>query len=131
MINNGRHLPYKADITARAKQLRKNMTELEQKLWFCYLKDCGIKFYRQKQIEKYIFDFYRAKARLVIEIDGDTHFNENAIRYDNERTKLLENYGLSIIRFTNNDIKFRFPGVCETTKKLLSYTSDPYPLPHE
>jgi len=119
MINNGRYLPYKTDITARARQLRKNMTGSERKLWFCYLKDCGIKFYRQKQIENYIIDFYCAKARLVIEIDGDTHFNEDAVRYDNERTKLLENYGLSIIRFTNNDIKYRFPGVCETIEKII------------
>ena len=119
MINNGRFIPYNADITARARQLRRNMTESERKLWFCYLKDCGIKFYRQKQIENYIIDFYCAKARLVIEVDGDSHFNEDAAQYDNERTKLLENYGLSIIRFTNNDIKYRFPGVCETIEKFI------------
>jgi len=119
MINNGRYIPYKADITVRARQLRKNMTESERKLWFCYLKDCGIRFYRQKQIENYIIDFYCARARLVIEIDGDSHFNEDAVQYDNKRTKLLENYGLSIIRFTNNDIKYRFPGVCETIEKII------------
>lgn len=119
MINNGRFIAYNENITARARQLRKNMTESERKLWFCYLKDCGTKFYRQKQIENYIIDFYCAKARLVIEIDGDSHFNEDAVQYDNKRTKLLENYHLSIIRFTNNDIKYRFLGVCETIEKII------------
>ena len=66
MINNGRYIPYKADITARARQLRKNMTGSERELWFCYLKDCGIKFYRQKQIENYIIDFYCAKAGALL-----------------------------------------------------------------
>lgn len=95
------------------------MTESERKLWFCYLKDCGVRFYKQKQIASYIIDFYCAKAKLVIEVDGDTHFNEDAVQYDKGRTKLLEYYGLSIIRFTNNDIKHRFREVCETIEKII------------
>ena len=95
------------------------MTESERKLWFCYLKDCGVRFYKQKQIESYIIDFYCAKAKLVIEVDADTHFNEDAVHYDEERTKALERYGLSIMRFTNNDIKYRFRGVYETIEKII------------
>jgi len=119
MTNNRRFIPYNANITSIAKQLRKSMTESERKLWYCYLKDCGVKFYRQKQIEKYILDFYCAKARLVIEVDGDSHFNEDAVKYDKARSKLLENYGLKIMRVTNKDIKCRFSGVCEAIEKII------------
>lgn len=119
IINNCRCIPYNTDITDRARQLRKDMTESERKLWFCYLKNCGVRFYKQRQIESYIVDFYCAKAKIVIEVDGDSHFDKYAEKYDKERTKILECYGLSIIRFTNKDIKYRFPEVCETIEKCI------------
>jgi len=118
-ISNSRYIPYNADITDNARQLRKIMTESERKLWFCYLKDCGIRFSKQKQIESYIVDFYCVRAKVVIEVDGDSHFNENALKYDKERTKVLERYGLRIIRFTNTDIKYRFQEVCSTIEEII------------
>lgn len=119
IIKNERHIPYNPDITDRAKLLRKNMTVSERKLWFCYLKNCGFRFYRQKQIENYIVDFYCAKAKIIIEIDGDSHYSDYGIEYDKNRTKILESYGLQVIRFTNNDIKYRFREVCEIIDKII------------
>jgi very-short-patch-repair endonuclease len=50
--------------------------------------------------------------KLVIEIDGDLHFNEDEISYDLARTQVLEGYGLTVIRFTNSDVMHRFYDVC-------------------
>ncbi|MBO5357991.1 MAG: endonuclease domain-containing protein [Clostridia bacterium] len=93
--------------------LRKNMTPEERHLWYDFLSDYPIKFNRQKIIGKYIVDFYSAKAKLIIELDGSQHFEENGVLKDNERTKFLEQYGFIIIRIPNNEIKQNFRGVCE------------------
>ena len=95
-----------------AKQLRSNMTPWERKLWFCFLKDYPIRFQRQKCIDNYIVDFYCFRAKLVIELDGSGHYEPNQQEQDIIRTKVLENYGLKIIRFCNLDIDKNFYGVC-------------------
>jgi len=95
-----------------ARQLRKNMTPWERKLWYCFLKDYTIRFQRQKCIDHYIVDFYCFQAKLVIELDGGGHYEPEAQKKDEIRTKFLENYGLKIIRFCNLDIDKNFYGVC-------------------
>lgn len=102
-----------------AKSLRKNMTKEERHLWYDYLKNKDVRFIRQKVIGKYIVDFYCAKAKLVIELDGSQHFEENTIKYDSERTRYLEQYGLSIIRIPNNEINKNFVGVCEYLDNVI------------
>ena len=102
-----------------AKSLRKNMTPEERHLWYDYLKQKNIHFIRQKILGNYIVDFYCAKAKLVIELDGSQHFEEDAIKYDKERTKFLEQYGLRIIRIPNNEIKQNFDGVCEYLDNII------------
>ena len=90
----------------KRKELRNNMTKAEVILW-SKLKDKhlnGIKFRRQYSVGPYIVDFYCAKRRLAIEIDGDSHFQEGAKEYDEERQKYIEDCGISFLRFTNNDI---------------------------
>lgn len=57
-------------LTPYAKQLRKNMTYEESKLWYNFLRTYNVRFLRQKVIENYIVDFYCAKASLIVEIDG-------------------------------------------------------------
>ena len=57
-----------------AKQLRKDMTPWERKLWYCFLKDYPIRFQRQKCIDAYIVDFYSFRAKLVLELDGGGHY---------------------------------------------------------
>ena len=96
-----------------AKQLRKEMTPWERKLWYCYLNKYDVRFYRQKPIGKYIADFYCPKAYLIIELDGGGHYDPESQKKDQERTMELEKSGLKVIRFCNTDIDRNFSGVCE------------------
>ena len=96
----------------RARELRKDMTPWERKLWYCFLKDYPVRFQRQKCIDKYIADFYCFRAKLVIELDGGGHYDPENAWKDAQRTKILENYGLKVIRFCNTDIDKNFYGVC-------------------
>jgi len=83
------YLPYNKKLVSRAKELRKNMTVSEQKLWKNYLKTFPDRVYRQRPIENFIVDFYCPKLKLVIEVDGESHYYENAQNYDQERTQIL------------------------------------------
>ena len=70
------------EIIPLAKALRKNMTKEEKHLWYDYLREYPIRFIRQKVIGKYIFYFYCAKAKLVIELDGSQHYDDKGIEKD-------------------------------------------------
>ncbi|MBE9141437.1 endonuclease domain-containing protein [Nodosilinea sp. LEGE 07088] len=107
------HLPYNPNLVPRAKELRKNMTPAEQKLWFDFLKDFQFRVHRQRPIDHFIVDFYCATLKLVIEIDGDSHFTEDGKIYDQARTEKLAQYGLKVIRFTNQDVLSNFAAVCQ------------------
>ena len=113
-------LPYKQDLIPFAKELRKNMTPQERRLWYCFLKDYPIRFQRQKAIKSFIADFYCHKAKLVIEIDGSQHYTDDGMAKDAERTALLEEYNLDVIRFSNRDIDRNFEGVCYEIDKKIS-----------
>ncbi|MBO5089723.1 MAG: endonuclease domain-containing protein [Clostridia bacterium] len=93
--------------------LRKNMTPEERHLWYDFLRAYPIRFNRQKIIGRYIVDFYCAKAKLIIELDGSQHYEDAGVEKDLERTQFLEQYGLNVIRIPNNEIKQNFKGVCE------------------
>ncbi len=105
---------------SNAKNLRKNMTKEEKHLWYDFLKTYSPRFNRQKIIGKYIVDFYCAKAKLVIELDGSQHFEEEAILYDNERSDFLKQYGLIVLRIPNNEINSNFYGVCEYIDSIVN-----------
>ena len=96
-----------------AKKLRREMTKEERHLWYDFLRSYPVRFSRQKVLGKYIVDFYSAKAKLVIEVDGSQHFEDSNIQKDAERTAFLEGYGLTIIRIPNNEVSRNFRGVCE------------------
>ena len=96
-----------------AKQLRKEMTKEERHLWYDFLRGYPIRFSRQKVLGKYIADFYSAKAKLVIELDGAQHYENDNMQKDTERTDFLKKYGLTVIRIPNNEINENFQGVCE------------------
>lgn len=104
--------PYNKTNYNLAKNLRKNMTLQERKLWYLFLKSHSFKFYRQKPILNYIADFYCAKAHLVIEIDGGGHYEDKQVIKDEFRTEQLKEIGLTVIRFTNTDIDKHFESVC-------------------
>ena len=96
-----------------AKQLRKEMTKEERHLWYDFLRTPSVRFSRQKVLGKYIADFYSAEAKLVIELDGSQHYEDDNLEKDAERTAFLEGYGLTIIRIPNNEVSRNFRGVCE------------------
>ena len=110
------------NLVQNAKNLRKNMTKEERRLWYEFLRDCPARFTRQKVLGKYIVDFYSAEAKLVIELDGSQHFEEKNIKQDAERTEYLQQYGLRVLRIPNNEVNGNFTGVCEY---LLSVIGNP------
>ena len=101
------------------RTLRKDMTPWERKLWYSYLRTHPLRFQRQKVLGDYIVDFYCAKAKLVIELDGSGHFEPEQIAKDNIRTAYLESTGLSVIRICNSDIDNNFNGVCEYIRNCV------------
>lgn len=96
-----------------ARKLRREMTPQERKLWYLFLRRYPVKIYKQRIIESFIVDFYCAEARLVIEADGSQHYTEQGQCHDHERSLILEQYGLKILRFSNREIDYEFESVCE------------------
>ena len=113
---------YGADtiVFENAKKLRNNMTQAELKLWERLCKNqLGFRFKPQHPIANFIADFYCHRAKLVIEIDGDVHFSEEAIKKDEERTNEIEELGLTVVRFTNQEIYKNLDEVVNTVKTLI------------
>ncbi len=107
------HLPYNPKLIPIAKEIRKNQTPAEKKLWQDFLRNFPFRVLRQRPIDNFIVDFYCAALRLVIEVDGESHFTEQGKQHDAERTGILEGYGLKVVRFTNVDVLQCFEGVCQ------------------
>ena len=88
------------------------MTKEERHLWYDFLRSYPIRFLRQKVIDDYIVDFYCHNARLIVEIDGSQHYEDDGLVTDEKRTAYLEQYGIKVIRISNLDILKNFEGVC-------------------
>jgi very-short-patch-repair endonuclease len=100
-------LTVKPAILQKARDLRHPLTPAEAKIWSRVRnRGLGFKIRRQHPIERFIADFYCAEAKLVIEIDGDSHLEPNQIEYDKARTDYLENLGYRVIRFTNDNVRY-------------------------
>jgi len=110
-------------LTPNAKILRKNMTKEERHLWYDFLKLLPITINRQKVVGNYIVDFYCAEAKLVIELDGSQHFENQWRKSDKIRDSYLEKLGLKILRYSNSDVNRNFSGVCEDILKNISTSS--------
>ena len=119
LLKTNFHLPYNPQLVERAKELRKNMTPAEKKLWNEYLRNFKFRVLRQRPIDRFIVDFYCAELKLVIEVDGNSHFTPEGKDYDLARTKILEGYGLRVMRFTNNQVLNNLEGVCQQIEKLV------------
>lgn len=104
----------------QSRKLRKNMTEQERRLWYCFLRKHPIKVYRQRTIGSYIADFYCSKAKIVIEIDGSQHYTDEGMNYDENRTIAINEFGVEVIRFSNYDVNTNFEGVCMEIDKVIS-----------
>jgi very-short-patch-repair endonuclease len=112
-------IDYRRRLKRSARTLRRDPTPAERKLWFDFLRDCPAKFTRQKPLANYIADFYCASQRLVIELDGHSHFNDSAEDYDRRRTADLASRGLTVLRFTNLEVTEQFEGVCQRIRDAL------------
>ena len=103
-----RYSPITQDYTkskfVKAKELRRNMTPAERKLWHMLKGErlSGLHVRRQQAIRGFIVDFYCHRLRLVIEVDGSVH--DMNLQHDVERTKALADTGMTVLRFSNNQI---------------------------
>lgn len=107
--------------TKLARVLRKNSTISENKLWNLLRNRQfhNLKFKRQYPISKYIVDFVCIEKSLIIELDGGQHNEDKNILIDNERTKVLEDLGFTVIRFWNNDILENIEGVMAKIEEYI------------
>ena len=106
-------------LIEKRKHNRNNPTRAEAFLWG-YLKGSkldGRKFRRQKSIKNFIVDFYCPEEKLIVELDGDLHFDEEAKQYDKQRAKKLEGLGLKVIRFENQDVLYNLEAVLQKIKE--------------
>ena len=107
-------------IKRRAVELRKELTPAERKLWSLLRGDKlnGVSFRRQHAIGKYIVDFCTVKEKLVIELDGSQHLEQE--EYDSERTVFLEAQGYRVLRFWNNEVLKETNTVIDAIEAALS-----------
>ena len=102
----------KHEHTHLAQKLRKEQTKEESRLWYQFLRKYPLQFRRQVPIDRFIVDFYCAKAQIVIELDGSQHYDPTEMEKDRIRTEILGQKGLRVLRFSNADINLRFREVC-------------------
>ena len=108
-------LSYNQKLKEISRQLRKNMTNAEKRLWakIRMRQLQGYQFYRQKPVGDYIVDFFCPRAKLVIELDGSLHLIGETIEYDRIRDDYLSSLGLRVLRFTNTEVMTNIKGVVE------------------
>jgi very-short-patch-repair endonuclease len=106
----------------RARQMRKDMPKAEAAMW-SYLKTLrsdGFHFRRQVPLGRYYADFACHHAKLVIEVDGDTHYTTEGIAHDQNRDRFISSIGFRIVRYTNTDILQNMEGVALHLLNLLA-----------
>jgi very-short-patch-repair endonuclease len=99
----------------RRRRLRKSMPDAEAILW-SRLKGrqlLGCKFRRQYSVGSFVIDFFSAKIKLAIELDGDSHFQRGAQEYDQKRQQFIESFGIKIVRILNTEVYQNLDGVLE------------------
>ena len=89
------------------------MTKEERRLWYEYLHNYPHRFRRQVTCGNYILDFYCAKAKIAIELDGSQHYEPMEQEYDAKRTAYLDSLGICVLRFSNLDVLQNLCGVCQ------------------
>ncbi|WP_420139734.1 endonuclease domain-containing protein [Sphingomonas sp.] len=123
---------------ARSRQLRRDSTPAEQRLWSALRGASldGRKFRRQQRLGIYFGDFVCQSARLVMEVDGRTHEGPEAAAKDERRTAFLEHEGYRVVRFTNAEVMKNIEGVVGAIRAMLlsaapspAHASHGHPLP--
>lgn len=112
---------YSVKTLNQAKSLRKDTTEPEQIMWFLLRNRqfCDLKFRRQSPIGKYIADFICQEKKIIIELDGSGHLQEDKIKYDKVRESFIEGEGYKILRFYNSDVFKDIEGVLEKIYQVI------------
>jgi len=125
MNKNGEKITYhygaKKYTFQTAKKLRKESTHTEKILWKILRsrKFNKYKFRRQHPVGRYVADYYCHQSKLVIELDGEVHEDEEQKYYDIERDKFMEEMGLNVLRIKNEDVTERLESVLELIEKNL------------
>ena len=112
--------PRQNSLLPRARQMRREMTPQERRLWYDFLRGCPYRFTRQKVIGPYILDFYCHKARLAVEVDGAQHYEKDGQEADRRRTHYLSAVGITVLRLSNADINTRFSAACEEILRVVA-----------
>ncbi|MFT7031402.1 MAG: very-short-patch-repair endonuclease [Marinoscillum sp.] len=114
-------IPYNPKLKELARQLRNNSTKSEIKLWH-FLKGkqlYGYDFHRQKPLLEYIADFYCYELELVIELDGYSHNFEEVIAKDEIKQKSLEEIGLTVLRFADEEVLYDINNVIRSIEGYI------------
>ena len=112
-------IPYNKKLVSNARTLRKNMTPEEKHLWYDFLKRLPFNVRRQHNIGNYIVDFYIAEKKIVIEVDGRQHLLPEHKEADKQRNAALATWGISVLRYSNDNIRNNFNSVAEDILKHL------------
>ena len=122
---------YNGKLKEHARRLRKNMTDTERFLWSRIRGKQlnGYQFYRQRPIGNFIVDFYCPAARLVIELDGGQHFEEEGKTRDMLRDDYLRGIGIKVLRFSDRDVFKNIEGVIEEILGNLPEPPNPPSIP--
>ena len=118
-MSTSKFTEYNFRLKDNSRDLRKNMTKQERRLWYNFLREHNVRFNRQRPIGEYIVDFYSSKAKLIIELDGSQHYSKEGKAYDERRSLFFKSLGLEVIRFSNLDIDTNFEGVCHCINKVV------------
>ena len=106
-------------LLSYSRELRKSMTKEERHLWYDFLRTLPIGFRRQKVIGSYIVDFCCPARKLIVELDGSQHYEQQGLEYDSSRDDFLQAHGYRVLRYSNADVNSDFKGVCEDIMKHL------------
>jgi very-short-patch-repair endonuclease len=117
----------KSNIFLKASELRRNMSDAEKLLWKALSdrKVFDIRFRRQHPIDIFIVDFSCHRCKLAIEVDGEIHQKEEVKNYDTGRTSDIEKLGITLLRFTNNEIVENIENVMKTITNEINRVSPP------
>jgi very-short-patch-repair endonuclease len=132
-IKGAEDYPFYFGASARMLQLagdlRRAMTEAVKMLWQ-RLRDRqlnGFRFRRQHPVNEFIVDFFCYEAMMAIEVDGSVHADSYQLERDTERTRILNRFGIQVIRFTNTEVETEMERVIERIKENLLLKKESVP----
>ena len=117
---------YNPNLVKNSQKLRTGMTDEEKHLWYDFLKFLPITVNRQKIVLNYILDFFIASQKIAIELDGSQHGKEENHIKDDTRDKVLQDHGIKVLRYKNQDVKTNFDSVCRDILKHVGISESEY-----